>query len=106
MPLPQNLLKEKQAVEFIFEKTKNIKHSGKTFYEHLFGTYKILKDLNMSQDVYLAGLFHSVYDTEFFKANLNLDENEVINLIGSYSNFLVKVFCMEGRDRIRLFLFL
>jgi Rps23 Pro-64 3,4-dihydroxylase Tpa1-like proline 4-hydroxylase len=88
------------AMDYIDEKTKNIKHSKGTFKDHLVGTYNLLKELNQREEVCLAGLFHSIYDTEFFKAGIHPSEEEIINLIGEYANDLVVVFCKDRRDDI------
>ena len=89
--------KEKTCIEYIESLTQPIQHSNTTFFKHLYNTFRILKNLNQNEDVCLAGLYHSVYDTEFFKANLSVNEEDIINRIGMYSNFLVKVFCSENR---------
>ena len=90
--------KEHIAVEWIKSKTKNVNHSGSTFFEHLFNTFLILKNKKQSEDCCLAGLYHSVYGTEAFEVNLYIDEKEVIDVIGEYANELVKVFCSKDRD--------
>ena len=89
--------KEKTCIEYIESLTQPIQHSNTTFFKHLYNTFRILKNLNQNEDVCLAGLYHSVYDTEFFKANLSVNEEDIINRIGMYSNFLVRVFCSENR---------
>jgi hypothetical protein len=90
--------KENACIQQIKSLTEFIPHSDTTFFNHLYNTFRILKNLNQSEDVCLAGLYHSVYDTDFFKANLNLNDEDVIDKIGKYSNFLVKVFCSADRD--------
>ena len=89
--------KEKTCIEYIKSLTESIQHSNTTFFKHLYNTFRILKNLNQNEDVCLAGLYHSVYDTEFFKANLSVTDEDIINKIGEYSNFLVRVFCSENR---------
>lgn len=90
--------RENACIDEIKALTEFIPHSNTTFFKHLHNTFMILKNLNQSEDVCLAGLYHSVYDTDFFKANLNISEQDVIDKIGKYSNFLVKVFCSENRS--------
>jgi len=99
-PYDKKLLtaKEKKAIKYLENKTKAIKHSDGTFFEHLYGTFSILKELNQSDDVCMAGLFHSIYGTEFFQPGLKIDEKEVVSYIGEYSNRLVKIFCEPNRD--------
>lgn len=89
--------REKVCIDYIKSLTEAIPHSNTTFFNHLYNTFRILKKLNQNEDVCLAGLYHSVYDTDFFKANLVIDSKDVIDKIGEYSNFLVKVFCSENR---------
>lgn len=83
---------EDAAIKYIHAKTSGIPHSGRTFFDHLIGTKRILEQ-RFSQEIYLAGLYHSAYDTEFFKADLNLDRETVRNLIGKKSENLVHLFC-------------
>ena len=52
-----------------------------------------LEAVKAGEDVCRAGLFHSIYDTEYFKADLNIDRDTVRNLIGEYSESLVYEFC-------------
>ena len=94
---PQASVREQQALDFIKPLTQNIAHSNTSFYEHLYNTWCLLKQFNLSEDVCLAGLFHSIYGNEFFNANLNIPESKVIDLIGNYANDLVKMFCIQNR---------
>lgn len=82
-----------RLIEFLLEHTRNIPHSGRTFFEHLFNTMLKLEAVKAGEDVCRAGLFHSIYDTEYFKADLNIDRDTVRNLIGEYSESLVYEFC-------------
>lgn len=45
-------------------------HSGRTLYDHLFGTYTILRNLKLPEFVCSAGLFHSIYGTFAFDDEL------------------------------------
>jgi hypothetical protein len=89
--------REKEAIDFIKPLTENIPHSNTSFFEHLYNTFCLLKKFNVSEDVCLAGLYHSVYGNEFFNANLNIPEEKVISLIGKYANDLAKMFCQNDR---------
>jgi hypothetical protein len=91
---------EQSLLQYVGSKTKHIQHSGSTLYEHLYKTFCILKSLGASYEAQLAGMFHSAYETEYFKHNANFDKEEVIELIGVYANNLVEYFCMPERDRI------
>jgi hypothetical protein len=88
------------VVEFILNKTKEVPHSGKTFFDHLYAVMKILEDLGAPKDVAAAGLYHSVYGTEFFKSEVcsTVTRAEVKKLIGKYAEELAHTFCsLTGR---------
>ncbi len=87
------ILDESKAIEFVRSKTFNIRHSGTTFFEHLYGTYQILKKANLPTDVCLAGLYHAIYSTTYFKHDLNLDRGLVKSYIGEYAENLAYRFC-------------
>jgi len=89
--------KEKMLVEYIKEKTIFLKHSGQSFFEHLYNTFLILKTQNLPEDICIAGLFHSIYGTEFYRPNLSIKESEIEGLIGSRANQLVKCFSENNR---------
>ena len=80
---------ETKCIQFIQEKTKSIPHSHTTFFEHLYGTYNILKSISMPQYVCIAGLFHAIYGTEYFKHDLEISRDDVIALIGKDAEHLV-----------------
>jgi SM-20-related protein len=84
---------EQQCIDYIKERTEGIPHSRSTFFEHLYGTYEILKGLGLSQDVCMAGLFHAIYGTTYFKHDLTVDRDEVKRLIGDYAEHLAYEFC-------------
>jgi len=84
---------EKAALDFIYNMTYNTPHSGATLFEHLSETYEIMKTMEFPRYVCLAGLYHSVYDTEFFNAGLNISRDQVTNLIGKKAEELVYQFC-------------
>jgi len=73
--------------------TESIKHLDKTLFEHLWGTYSILKERAKPEYLCLAGLFHSVYETEYFKLDAPYSRTEVKELIGEQAENLVYEFC-------------
>jgi len=86
------------AVEFIKNSTRNIPHSGTTLFEHLYGTYKLLKSHQADEDTCLAGLFHSVYGTEYY-SRFRIDRDQVKTVIGTEAESLVHMFCnLQNRD--------
>ena len=88
-------------VKFITDITSTVKHTGRTFFEHLFGTMLKLEALSpqVSDDVLLAGLYHSIYGTEFFNyKNSDITRDVVKELIGEYAENLAYEFCnMKNR---------
>ena len=73
--------------------TNDIGHLDKTLFDHLWGTYSILKEQGKPEYVCLAGLFHSIYETEYFKFSTPYTRNEVKDLIGEQAEHLVYEFC-------------
>jgi hypothetical protein len=84
---------EKAALDFIYKLTYDVPHSGMTLFEHLSETYQIMITMGFPRYACLAGLYHSVYDTEFFNAGLNISREEVKSLIGEKAEGLVYQFC-------------
>ena len=75
--------------------TDKINHSGVSLLSHLIGTKNILEDWNSPEHLCNAGLFHSVYGTEYFrvKKTTGKDIETVRCLIGEKSEYLVWAFC-------------
>ncbi len=42
-------------------------HSGRTLFDHLVGTYGLLREWGNSESICLGGLFHSIYGTNAFR---------------------------------------
>lgn len=89
--------REKNAISYIKDKTFFLRHSGQNFFDHLYNTFCLLKSFGLSEDTCLAGLFHSVYGTEFYDPDLKIDEIEIKNIIGERANYLVKCFGETNR---------
>lgn len=102
MRIPPELLNN-----FLIESgTIDEEHFEGTLYEHLIGTWNILKELQCSDDVCNAGLFHSIYGTDIFKSiTVSKDcRNEVKNLIGERAEKLVNYFSTAKDPREKNFL--
>lgn len=87
--------------------THGVRHSGRNLLAHLMGTYDLLETWHASQDVCLAGLFHSIYGTNAFKHRCldieALGDRQLVQvLIGEHAEFLVYVFCACDRPRALL----
>lgn len=81
---------------------KDIEHFGRTLKEHLIGTHDLLDQWQNSEDVCLAGLFHSIYGTKTFlpKALTTESRDDVRKLIGEQAEALVFVFGMSDRKHL------
>lgn len=76
-------------------------HSGSNLLAHLEKTYAILKGAGQSDEVCLAGLFHSVYGTSSFKT-VTVPESkraEVQGMIGPGAEQIAWLFCKLDRPR-------
>lgn len=80
-------------IEKFKELSENILHGNSSYFEHSIGVYNILKNMNAPEYICIAGLYHSIYDTETFKTNINITRKELINIIGNKSESLVFKFC-------------
>lgn len=89
---------------FLHERTGNIKHSGRTLYDHLKGTHDILEQAKTLNHVCWAGLFHSIYGTNVFRSQaVPLEERaEIRRLIGKRAEDLAYVFCACNRPQVLL----
>ena len=76
-----------------------IRHSARTFLDHLVGTARLLEKWGASPDACKAGLFHSIYGTEYFKgAVLTYDDRPRIRaLLGDAAERLAYAFCAFER---------
>lgn len=85
---------ESKEADFIFELSGDNKHSGKTFFQHLFNTALIAERSKADKEVILASLYHSIYETEFYKwKGKKPSRKEVREMIGEYAEELVYEFC-------------
>jgi len=74
-------------------------HSRRTLFDHLWGTYWLLKTWRCEETVCCAGLFHSIYGTNAFKhISLGLEHrNKLRALIGQEAENLVYLFHSTSR---------
>lgn len=73
--------------------TEHINHNDGVLFDHLYGTYQILKQWNKPDYVCMAGLFHSVYETEYFSFDTTYTRDKVIGMLGKEAEKLVYEFC-------------
>lgn len=78
-------------------------HSGRTLMDHLQGTWRLLRDWDNPDEICTAGLFHSVYGTEFYKTrSADLSQREQIRqVIGQRAEQLAYFF--SACDRRHMF---
>ena len=68
-------------------------HGTDTLLHHLIGTRTLLREWGAKEYVQDAGLYHSVYGTEYFQPNLNVTRDQVREIIGIDAERLVDLFC-------------
>lgn len=82
-----------KALDFFVEFSKEIPHGNDSYYNHCYGVYKILQSLGCDDTVCLAGLYHSIYGTEYYQIPRKLHPAIVSDLIGEDASRLVNIFC-------------
>lgn len=82
-------------VKFIHKVAKDLPHTGRSLFDHLYNTAMLLESHKFERDVVFAGLFHSIYGTEFYSNSkeLGIDREAIKFQIGDYSESLVHTFC-------------
>lgn len=90
------------SVDFLLQATASVNHSGSSFFEHLYNTAKVAIQNKFNMDVVEGCLYHSIYDTEYFKAGLNIPRSKVQTLISDRAEHLAYLFCTT-RDRVSSF---
>lgn len=81
------------AVKELQFRTLGIKHSETNLFEHLYAVYLLLAQAKKPEYVCLAGLYHSVYETEYFRFGKPYTREEVKARIGEKAEALVYEFC-------------
>lgn len=87
---------QNRAFDYLQKKTKGIKHSNSTLLNHCIGVYNELVKLQAPLHVQMAGLFHSVYGTEHFNPDININRDELKDIIGEEAENLVYQFCNQN----------
>ena len=75
-------------------------HTGRTLFDHLLGTARLLESWGNPPEVCLAGLYHSIYGTQSYRvSSLELTERDrVRDLIGERGEWLAYLFCVTDRS--------
>lgn len=80
----------------------HVGHSGRSLFDHLVGTFDLLRAWGASRDVALAGLFHSIYGTKTFRHQCvePTPENRdlIAHFIGERAELLAYIFCTSKRS--------
>jgi hypothetical protein len=79
----------------------DVRHSGRTFFEHLKGTHDLLRDWGNPEPICVAGLFHSIYGTwHFHHQAFPIEQRSALRaIIGEEAEFLAYVFCVTERPK-------
>ena len=90
-----------EHIEYLFESGFwNIRWGTKTLIDHLTEVCKIMFTANRPKKEYLAGLYHSVYETEKFKHGIAPSRETIRRRIGEEAEELVYAFCnLKQRDK-------
>ncbi len=97
-----------KKLNFILESTKAHKHNGKSFFDHLLQTSgiveKLCQKIGIEEYQYLvdAALFHSIYGTDYYEFNEQINREKVISLIGERAEQLVHFFCSLPERNIQI----
>lgn len=84
----------KELIDELRSNTDHVGHLDKTLFDHLWGTYLILKDqMERPEYVCIAGLMHSVYETEYFNFDTPYTREYVKSLVGEDAENLIYEFC-------------
>jgi hypothetical protein len=95
---------DEKIESFLRAQTADVRHSGRTLFEHLKGTHDLLQRRDAADYVCLAGLFHSIYGTNIFRhqAVPVSERHHVTELIGPKAELLAYIFCSCNRPRALL----
>ena len=79
--------------------TEEVGHTNKSYLAHLIGVYRDMQAQGCTEEVCLAGMFHSIYGTELFqKFALPVERRtDIRSLIGERAERLAYVNCMMDR---------
>ena len=86
----------------LLSETRRMQHSGRSFFDHLYGVYRLLVLWRCDRTTCLAGLFHSAYGTEIYQEQLlgSEDRERLAAQIGKDAERVVFAFCAATRASI------
>ena len=82
----------------------NIPHRESNLLAHSISLSEMLQSYNRPIEEQVAGLFHSVYGTEFQMYKINVTRKEIQSLIGNKSEYIANLFCTL-EDRVNSILY-
>ena len=83
----------------LFLQVRGFRHGRRSFFDHLLKTSgiveKLCKDIGITESRYLidAGLYHSIYGTDYFEHKTDITRELIASLIGQRAEQLVHFFC-------------
>jgi hypothetical protein len=82
---------------------QSLPHSGVSLRAHLLGTCELLQRWGADPDVCLAGLLHSIYSTQYFRAQAVSHDarRRVARSVGARPERIADLFCRLDRQAIR-----
>jgi hypothetical protein len=99
-----NRVKSKEIDYLLKKGADRVRHAyNKSLFYHLYDTACILNRMKLPKELQDAGLYHSIYGTEFFKHDIKVTREEVRELIGEYAEFLAYEFCTT-ENRLDVFI--
>ena len=84
--------------------TDKIPHQDSDLLSHSLRVSGMLWQYDRPHEEVIAGLFHSIYGTEFQMYQINVTRQEIQNLIGEKSEYIVNLFCTLN-DRVNTILY-
>ena len=82
----------------------NIPHRESDLLSHSIRVASMLHSYDRPIEEQVAGLFHSVYGTEFQMYKINVTRKEIQSLIGNKSEYIANLFCTL-EDRVNSILY-
>ena len=87
------------ALHQLVELGKTASHGHGLYVQHCLDVYNLLTDRGCSAEVRLAGLYHSIYGTDFFNSGLEVTREKIQSIIGNHAEELAYNFCsITDRD--------
>jgi hypothetical protein len=95
-------MKIEPRLETLLEGARALPHGNRTLYEHLHGTWLILRGWRVPASIARAGLIHSVYSTQYYRLALvrRGQRRLVQHTAGVEAERMAHAFCSVDRSRL------